>query len=318
LKVDDIVLVSDGNHKIRAVGRVTGQYEYNPNAEISYNHFRSIEWLYSGESLSVGQFLNEKVLSQQSIYQFDKADLNLEYIKELLSRNEETVDKDSRKFVLIMDEINRGNISRIFGELITLIEEDKRLGEENEVVVKLPYSRKTIGVPSNLYLIGTMNTADRSITLMDTALRRRFDFIEMLPELSLLPEDVDGINVKKLVETINQRIEYLYDRDHTIGHAFFLGDNLSERKLISIMQKKVIPLLQEYFYDEWDKIELVLGGAANSNDNYTNFFIRKETVSPTNIFINLKSYNYLDDQVKYSFVSKPTKQAIINIYEGQN
>ncbi|WP_182104204.1 AAA family ATPase [Niallia taxi] len=318
LKVDDIVLVSDGNHKIRAVGRVTGQYEYNPNAEINYNHFRSIEWLYSGLSLSVGQFLNEKVLSQQSIYQFDKADLNLEFIKELLSKNEENVDIDPRKFVLIMDEINRGNISRIFGELITLIEEDKRLGEENEVVVKLPYSRKTIGVPSNLYLIGTMNTADRSITLMDTALRRRFDFIEMLPEISLLPEDVDGINVKKLVETINHRIEYLYDRDHTIGHAFFLGDNLSDQKLIDIMQKKVIPLLQEYFYDEWDKIELVLGGAANNNDNYSNFFIRKEILSPTKIFINLKSNNYLEEQVKYSFVSKPTKQALINIYEGQN
>ncbi|EMN7731570.1 AAA family ATPase [Bacillus cereus] len=315
LKVDDIVLVSDGNHKIRAVGRVTGEYEYNPDEEISYNHFRSVEWLYSGDSLSVRQFLNEKILSQQTIYQFNKADLNMEYIQQLLSKNDETLNIDARNFVLIMDEINRGNISRVFGELITLIEDDKRLGEQNEVAVKLPYSRKTFGVPSNLYLIGTMNTADRSITLMDTALRRRFEFIEMLPDISLLSEDVDGINVKELVQTINQRIEYLYDRDHTIGHAFFLGSDLSEQKLINIMQKKVIPLLQEYFYDDWEKIELVLGGAVSNGD--ANYFIKKETVKPADIFIGMKN-NQLEEQITYSIVSRPTKQALINIYKGQN
>lgn len=318
LKVDDIVLVSDGNHKIRAVGRVTGDYEFNPNEEISYNHFRSVEWLYSGDSLSVRQFLNEKVLSQQTIYQFNKADLNIEYIQQLLSKSDETVDIDSRDFVLIMDEINRGNISRIFGELITLIEDDKRLGEQNEVVVKLPYSRKTFGVPSNLYLIGTMNTADRSITLMDTALRRRFEFIEMLPDVTLLPEDVDGVNVKKLVQTINERIEYLYDRDHTIGHAFFLGGDPSEQNLINIMQKKVIPLLQEYFYDDWEKIELVLGGAVSNGNHNHNYFIKKETIKPADIFIGTQKNNSLEEQIKYSIVSNPTKQALINVYEGQN
>ncbi|WP_257151143.1 AAA family ATPase [Bacillus toyonensis] len=317
LKIDDVVLVSDGNHKIRAVGRVTGEYEYKPDTEISYNHFRSVEWLYSGESLSVSQFLNEKTLSQlsqQTIYKFNKSNLNIKYIQQLLRENDGTVNIDSGNFVLIIDEINRGNISRIFGELITLIEDDKRLGGQNEIVVKLPYSRKTFGVPANLYLIGTMNTADRSITLIDTALRRRFEFIEMMPDVSLLPEDLDGVNVRKLVQTINQRIEYLYDRDHIIGHAFFLGRKLSWTKLIGNMQKKVIPLLQEYFYDDWEKIELVLGGAAGDGDS--NYFIRKEVVKPADIFVNVKN-NQFEEQVKYSIVSNPTKQALVNVYRGQ-
>lgn len=317
LKINDIVLVSDGNHKIRAVGRVKGEYEYKPDAKISYNHFRSVEWLYSGKSLSVSQFLNRKELSQLSqrtIYPFEKPSLQIKYIQQFLKENAKSADMDSGNVVLIMDEINRGNISRIFGELITLIEDDKRLGEQNEIVVKLPYSRKTFGVPANLYLIGTMNTADRSITLMDTALRRRFEFIEMMPDVSLLPEDLDGVNVRKLVQTINQRIEYLYDRDHTIGHAFFFGRNLSGPKLIDIMHKKVIPLLQEYFYDDWEKIELVLGGAAGDGDS--NYFIRKEVVKPVDIFVNVKS-NQFEEQVKYSIVSNPTKQALVNVYRGQ-
>ncbi|MES9695620.1 AAA family ATPase [Bacillus toyonensis] len=317
LKTDDIVLVSDGNLKIRAVGRVTGEYEYKPDTKISYNHFRSVEWLYSGESLSVSRFLNSKVLSQLSqrtIYPFEKPNLKIKYIQQFLKENAKSTDMDSGNVVLIIDEINRGNISRIFGELITLIEDDKRLGEQNEIVVKLPYSRKTFGVPANLYLIGTMNTADRSITLMDTALRRRFEFIEMMPDVSLLPEDLDGVNVRKLVQTINQRIEYLYDRDHTIGHAFFFGRNLSGLKLIGIMHKKVIPLLQEYFYDDWEKIELVLGGAAGDGDS--NYFIRKEVVKPAEIFVNMKN-NQFEEQVKYSIVSNPNKQALVNVYRGQ-
>ncbi|WP_255300788.1 AAA family ATPase, partial [Bacillus thuringiensis] len=317
LKIDDIVLVSDGNHKIRAVGRVTGEYTYKPDTKISYNHFRSVEWLYSGESLSVSRFLNREALSQLSqrtIYPFDKPNLKIEYIQKLLKENAKLADMDSGNVVLIMDEINRGNISRIFGELITLIEDDKRLGEQNQIVVKLPYSRKTFGVPANLYLIGTMNTADRSITLMDTALRRRFEFIEMLPDVSLLPEDLDGVNVRKLVQTINQRIEYLYDRDHTIGHAFFIGRSLSGPRLIDIMRKKVIPLLQEYFYDDWEKVELVLGGAAGNGDS--NYFIRKEVIKPADIFVNVKN-NKFEEQVKYSIVSNPTNQALVNVYRGQ-
>jgi hypothetical protein len=167
----------------------------------------------------------------------------------------------SNKYALFIDEINRGNVSAIFGELITLIEEDKRLGAENELRVKLPYSKKDFGVPSNLYIIGTMNTADRSVEALDTALRRRFSFEELLPDTSLLKDlEFNGFNLKEVLETINERIEVLLDRDHTIGHSYFLKVNSNDTKALqNVFQNNIIPLLQEYFYHDYEKIALVLG-----------------------------------------------------------
>ncbi|MBX2078348.1 AAA family ATPase, partial [Campylobacter peloridis] len=163
-----------------------------------------------------------------------------------------------KPYIIIIDEINRGNVSKIFGELITLIEPSKRIGEEEEIKVKLPYSGKDFGVPKNVYIIGTMNTADRSITSLDTALRRRFEFVEMMPDVEELEKSkYKDVNLKKLLEAINTRIEYLLDREKTIGHAFFIGiDNLE--KLKNVFQNKIIPLLQEYFYNDYALIDAVL------------------------------------------------------------
>lgn len=195
-------------------------------------------------------------------------------------------DKDNN-YVFIIDEINRGNISKIFGELITLIEDTKREGRTEEMYAKLPYSQKDFSVPNNVYIIGTMNTADRSIALMDTALRRRFQFIEMMPHYELLErkkitKDGKEIDLKKMLETINNRIECLYDREHTIGHALFMGliNEPNINKLADIFKKSVIPLLQEYFYEDYQKIRLVLGDNAKTKEDYQ--FIKE--IEDTKIF----------------------------------
>jgi 5-methylcytosine-specific restriction protein B len=190
----------------------------------------------------------------------------------LQSNNEGTYSN----FVLIIDEINRGNVSQIFGELITLIEDDKRLGREEALEITLPYSKKPFGVPPNVYIIGTMNTADRSVEALDTALRRRFEFVEMPPNSNLINRyvnaeagNVGGINLMGLLDRINTRLEKLLDKDHMIGPSYFLSVE-TILDLMRVFQNKIIPLLQEYFYGDFGKIGLVLGKGFVSIDNGNN------------------------------------------------
>lgn len=207
-----------------------------------------------------------------------------------------------KRCVFIIDEINRGNISKIFGELITLIEETKRKGEEEGLTAFLPYSKQAFGVPKNIYILGTMNTADRSIALMDTALRRRFNFIEMMPDCRTIEDVVirqngKEVNIGNVLDIINRRIEFLFDREHTIGHAFFTSlkneDSNSIKRLANIFRNSIIPLLQEYFYDDYEKIRLVLGDNHKKDEQFQ--FIKKVNIEQKELFgesIRLESTDF--------------------------
>ena len=219
-------------------------------------------------------------------------------------------DKD-KNYVLIIDEINRGNISKIFGELITLLEPSKRLGETEELKIRLAYSGEEFGVPKNLYILGTMNTADRSIALLDIALRRRFNFIEMPPRYELLKQKIevknDKIELQELLKAINTRIEFLLDKDHLIGHSYFINIKTFE-DLKEIFRNSIIPLLQEYFYDDFEKIREVL----NIGDNNDSFIIKKEI--PQNFSDTLKTR--LEKKSVYEINEKAFEEDknYINIY----
>ena len=179
-----------------------------------------------------------------------------------------------KNYVFVIDEINRGNISKIFGELITLIEASKRIGQPEGMRTRLPYSQQLFGVPDNVFIIGTMNTADRSIAVIDTALRRRFRFREMMPDTDVLNGiHVEDISVSEMLARMNKRISVLYDREHTIGHAYFipLRDDPTIEQLAEIFKNAIVPLLQEYFYEDYEKIRLVLGD--NNKDNKEEQFI---------------------------------------------
>lgn len=242
--------------------------------------------------------------------------------------NQEKKKSELKPYILIIDEINRGNVSKIFGELITLIEPSKRIGADEELRVTLPYSSDSFGVPKNLYIIGTMNTADRSITSLDTALRRRFEFIEMMPDsqtlinLRVYDEGEDTkINLKELLEAINQRIEFLYDREKTIGHTFFLSENKEYKgkiileQLKGIFQNKIIPLLQEYFYNDYEAIDAVLNSngmiQAESKTEYLTMekfqkFIDDKGFEKKIFKITAKNDGVWDDPQTYIKIYSPT------------
>ncbi|ELA9722129.1 AAA family ATPase [Vibrio parahaemolyticus] len=233
-------------------------------------------------------------------------------------------DPNSR-YAMFIDEINRGNISKIFGELISLVETDKRTWGANPMSVNLAYSGKPFSVPSNVDIIGAMNTADRSIALMDTALRRRFEFIEMLPDARLFESDglIDigndqQIDLSELLQTINDRIEALYDREHTLGHAFFFpaynaakagNHDKALANLTKAFVGKIVPLLQEYFHDDWSKIRLVLGDnqkiGSDRNEVEALQFVRREKIEYQKLFGNqYEPDSFAPDEYRYSLADQ--------------
>ncbi|MEZ9141671.1 MULTISPECIES: AAA family ATPase [unclassified Shewanella] len=273
MSIGDLVIVSDGNYKFKAIAEITSDYAFLTDERDWYYQKRDVRWLMVFDESRPVEELFTSSLSQMTLYHLKDSVISREKLTALLNESKQELE-EVKNHVLIIDEINRGNISKIFGELITLIEPSKRFGQAESIEVTLPYSGDPFSVPSNLHIIGTMNTADRSLALMDTALRRRFDFVEMMPNYDVLSEygelNIEGVqvNLAELLQTMNQRIEVLYDREHMLGHAFFIpvaelikaGDHPSAlTELKNVFKNKVLPLLQEYFFEDWNRIRLVLG-----------------------------------------------------------
>ena len=274
MKVGDIVFSCYSSTTIDAIGVVTGDYEWcNGQFDDGLNRLRKVNWIVKGINEDIVEINGGSTMTLSTVY---KLKVSLADAMALIQKHlPATVQMDDkRNQVFIIDEINRGNISKIFGELITLIESSKRIGQAEGMKAKLPYSQQLFGVPDNVYIIGTMNTADRSIATIDTALRRRFRFKEMMPDAEVLSGiSVDDISISDMLSRMNKRIAVLYDREHTIGHAYFipLRDNPTIEQLAEIFENAIVPLLQEYFYEDYEKIRLVLGD--NNKDNKDEQFI---------------------------------------------
>ena len=292
--IGDVILCLKSESSIQAIGIVTSDYKYDENAKglnQYYPHVRSVKWIARGMNLNILPLNNNYKMVPQACYElfrFNWDDLLNEVKKQnqyqfLKLVTQKAVDKEN--YVLIIDEINRGNISRIFGELITLLEPDKRKGGTDAREVILPYSKLPFSVPSNLYILGTMNTADKSLAQLDLALRRRFDFIELLPNPELLDDiTVYGIAMSEILTVLNQRIEVLLDREHTIGHSYFWSlkdldsDEEQEKELGNIFKRRIIPLLQEYFFSDWERIGWVLNDPSKHTSEQ---FVQTGKITPT-------------------------------------
>ncbi len=264
VKPGDIIIVSKGTGLFRAIGEVTGGYEFHPRPEGGYAHRRKVRWLWVDRTGVPVSEIYQRKFSMRTIYPLYNDQVHVPALERYINSQlaSEQVNADPEPFVLIIDEINRANISKVFGELITLLEPDKRIGQPNELRVQLPYSGDRFGVPANLHILGTMNTADRSIALLDTALRRRFEFREVMPEPEVLAKEAaaTGVELPTMLRTLNERVEYLFDREHQIGHAYFIGCT-SRADLDDRMRHRVIPLLAEYFHEDMAKVAAVLGDA---------------------------------------------------------
>ena len=272
----DIVLIYNSPTTIRDIGVITDDYEYLKDKE--YPHTRKVRWIKEfKQPANIFDYNGQVRLTLKTIYELYR--INFSDIINLIMKDENDDQLSAKRadippYYLIIDEINRGNIAKIFGELITLIEKDKR----EKISCYLPYSKKPFTLPNNLYIIGTMNTADRSIAILDTALRRRFAFIEIEPDLSVFdnPSVVlsskvnDCVDLAKLLEALNKKITEKIDRDHRIGHAYFMNiPNLNE--LYYVWYYKIIPLLMDYFYNDVETLQSIIGKQFFNKDGSINF-----------------------------------------------
>ena len=291
MSIGDIVMSCYDCNTVDAIGVVTGEYEWHDEYP-EYKRLRKVNWIVKGIKENIIKINNGSRLSNPTVYKLRMDLSDVMEIIEKYSKNTIEVEEKKKNHVFIIDEINRGNISKIFGELITLIEPTKRIGQTEGQKVRLPYSQKLFGVPNNVYLIGTMNTADRSIATIDTALRRRFNFKEMLPDEEVLDGIyVEYVSIKDIFIKMNKRITVLFDREHTLGHAYFLPlkDAPTIETLANIFENSIIPLLQEYFYEDYEKIRMVLG------DN------QKDSEDKQFITIEENDYNDLFGDIDYDF-----------------
>lgn len=293
MQIGDLVLIFNSVRSIRAIGVVTSDYIYSNQDGIRYPHRRNVQWLKrcEKEPIDIYKLNNNKQLTLSSLYELK---ITVSDVLNLLE-DKKVVSKTRKPYYLIIDEINRGNIAKIFGELITLIEKDKR----ETLTSVLPYSGQEFSIPKNLFIIGTMNTSDRSIALLDTALRRRFAFIEVAPDpLKIGDHDakIGGyVSPIKLLQAINKRISEKIDRDHRIGHSYFMDDVFNKQDLYYVWYYKVLPLLMEYFYHDVSQISEIVT---------ENFFDKKTSEV---VYLNLKpNENGISDFEK----------ALIDVYQN--
>ena len=301
MRTGDLVLLATGADRIGAVGIVTGEYRFDPHSDpafaTDYAHSRSVHWLATGLNLSATDTIGRS-FATPSLQRV--TGLNPEQVLAALglpahAQTPPASSSAQRPHVLIIDEINRGNISKIFGELITLLESGKRAGAPEALSATLPLSRRPLSIPQSLYVIGTMNTADRSLTLLDAALRRRFVFRPVWPEPQVLPVlDIGGtaLDLRKFLHVINDRIERLLSREQVIGHAYLLGLPATLEGVASAVRERVLPLLEEYFFEDWSKIREVLGD--DSKPEAAQFIHRTGSGSEVRYRLNLGAFENIE------------------------
>lgn len=285
MKIGDVVLCLRDRKSIQAIGIISSDYSFDEQSyetDSDFAHVRKVKWLATGINFNILPLNHNFQLGIKCVYELSRMSWS-QLVEEFRSQNiiikdiheAKELTTSSVNHVLIMDEINRGNISKIFGELITLIEDDKRAGQLDARELTLPYSKEPFSVPSNLYLIGTMNTADKSLTQLDLALRRRFEFKEVGPDIKILEEmeaSQHDVDIHLMLQKMNQRIQYLKGKDYQIGHSYFmpLCKAMDETKYLETLQRifknKIIPLLQEYFFNNLKHIALVLNDNPGDGD----------------------------------------------------